>query len=269
MLAAAATIFFWCLRVRRVRAETEGPALAAALLPGLAASLLHSFGDFVWYIPACLSLTIVLAACACRLCQLTPVRQPDRYEPPVMAWYSWPWRRLMDGGETPGPRAAWLAASAGLIGLAAALIAGRLPSALAAPHWEAYFKLARAARHAGPAEDPAQTANRLRAMGTHLAETLRRDPYHPRANLRMAAMYLRQFDAQQQTSENPMPLSQIRDAALASQFPTRASPRPVAVDRDGREPPLARTGLSCMPSERCGYVRCRARATCIWPNWRS
>jgi tetratricopeptide (TPR) repeat protein len=34
-------------------------------------------------------------------------------------------------------------------------------------------------------------------------------------------MYLRQFDAQQQTSENPMPLSQIRDAALASRFPTR------------------------------------------------
>jgi hypothetical protein len=36
-------------------------------------------------------------------------------------------------------------------------------------------------------------------------------------------MYLRQFDAQQQKSENPMPLSQIRDAALASQFPTRAA----------------------------------------------
>jgi tetratricopeptide (TPR) repeat protein len=125
------------------------------------------------------------------------------------------------GGEVAGPRAAWLAASAGLIGLAAALIAGRVPSALAAPHWEAYFKLARAARYAGAAEDPAQTANRLSAMATHLAETLRRDPYHPRANLRMAAMYLQRFDAQQQTSENPIPLNQIRDAALASQFPTR------------------------------------------------
>jgi len=34
---------------------------------------------------------------------------------------------------------------------------------------------------------------------------------------------LRQFDARQRASENPMPLSQIRDAALASQFPTRAA----------------------------------------------
>ena len=64
---------------------------------------------------------------------------------------------------------------------------------------------------------PAQTASRLNAMAMHLAETLRRDPHHPRANVRMAAIYLRQFDAQQQTSENPMPLNQIRDAALASQ----------------------------------------------------
>ena len=138
-----------------------------------------------------------------------------------MAWHKWLRRRVLDGGETAGPRIAWIAASAGLIGLAAVLIVARLPSALAAPHWDAYFKLARAARHAGAAEDPAQSANRLNAMATHLAETLRRDPYHPRANLRMAAMYLRRFDAQQQTSENPMPLNQIRDAALASQFPTR------------------------------------------------
>lgn len=221
MLAAAATIFFWCLRLAQAPAGTDGPALAAALVPGLAASLLHSLGDFVWYIPACLSLTIVLAACACRMCQLTPGRQPDQYLQPVMTWHDWLRWRIMDGGETAGPRMVWIAASAGLIGLAVVVIAACLPAALAAPHWEAYFKLARVARFAGPAEDPAQSANRLNAMTTHLAETLRRDPHHPRANLRMAAMYLRQFDAQQQTSENPMPLNQIRDAALASQFSTR------------------------------------------------
>ena len=89
MLAAAATIFFWCLRVAQSPSGTEGPALAAALVPGLAASLLHSFGDFVWYIPACLSLTIVLAACACRMCQLTPGRQPDPCSADhCMAWHN-------------------------------------------------------------------------------------------------------------------------------------------------------------------------------------
>ncbi|MCU0870849.1 MAG: O-antigen ligase family protein [Pirellulaceae bacterium] len=221
MLAAAAMIFCWCLRVAQSPSGSEGAALAAALVPGLAASLLHSFGDFVWYIPACLSLTIVLAACACRMCQLTPGHQLDSCSPLRMGWRERLRRCVLGGGETAGPRIAWIAASAGLVGLATVLIVARLPAALAAPHWDAYFKLAREARDTGPVEAPTQSADRLSAMAAHLAETLRCDPHHPRANLRMAAMYLRQFDAQQQTSENPMPLNQIRDAALASQFPTR------------------------------------------------
>jgi O-antigen ligase/tetratricopeptide (TPR) repeat protein len=221
MLAASATILFWCLRVAQSPSETDGPALTAAIVPGLAISLLHSFGDFVWYIPACLSLTIVLAACACRMRQLTAGPPTDRDASTLGAWHERLRQRIFDGGETAGPRIAWIAASAGLVGLASVLILARLPSALAAPHWDAYFKLARAARHAAPDEDPAQAASRLDAMATHLAETLRRDPHHPRANLRMAAIYLRQFDAWQRTSENPMPLNQIRDAALASQFPSR------------------------------------------------
>jgi O-antigen ligase/tetratricopeptide (TPR) repeat protein len=221
LLAALATVFFWCLRLVQSSSATEGPVLAAAIVPGLAISLLHSCGDFVWYIPACLSLTIVLAACACRMSQLTAGLPADRSAPSPVAWHERLRQHIRGGGETAGPRIAWIAASAGLAGLASVLILARLPSALAAPHWEAYFELARAARHAAPDEDPAQAAVRLDAMATHLAETLRRDPHHPRANVRMAAIYLRQFDARQRSSENPMPLNQIRDAALASQFPSR------------------------------------------------
>ncbi len=224
MLAAAATIGFWCFRVLRTPGKTGQAALGAALVPGLAASLLHSLGDFVWYIPACFSLTVVLAACVCRLCQLTPAVEPLGG---LAAVRESAWRRLASrlaaGGETTLPRLGWIAASAGLIGLAAALVAGRVPQALAAPHWEAYFKLARVVRQAERSEEPNVSAEQVAAMAAHLGETLRRDPYHARANLRMASVWLQQFDAQQQTSENPMPLSQIRDAALASQFPTRAA----------------------------------------------
>lgn len=223
MLAAAALILVWCLHLANSPLGTEGAVLAAALLPGLAASLLHSLGDFVWYIPACLSLTIVLAACACRLSQLKlhadPQLHPDLRA--STAWHARWRRRVLGGSETAGPRLAWTAASAALVGLAAVLIISRLPAALATPHWEAYFKLARQLRQADPEEDPAQAAERLNAMTVHLTETLRLNPYHPRANLRLAAVYLRQFDARQQASENPMPLNQIRDAALASQFPSR------------------------------------------------
>lgn len=221
MLSAAATICFWCLRAARAGGEPRYHALAAALVPGLAVSLLHSCGDFVWYIPACFSLTVVSAACVCRLGQLTAGNGAERRHEPMRASRHRLRRWIANGGEIVLPRRAWLAASAGLFAVATAMIAGRLPQALAAGHWEAYFKLARAARHAGSGEDPSPLDAQADAMKAHLVETLRRDPYNARANLRMAAIYLREFDARQGLSENPMPLSQIRDAALASQFPTR------------------------------------------------
>ena len=221
LLAAVATLCFWSWRITQIPSGTDGFTLAAALVPGLVASLLHSFADFVWYIPACLSLTIVLAACTCRLYQLTRHSLPHPHVQQAPAWQNWLRRWALDGGETGGSRTAWIAVSTGVFALAVVLVAGRLPPALAAPHWEAYFKLARETRRADPSEDPAQAAERFHAMAGHLVQTLRRDPRHPRANLRLAAMYLQQFDAQQQAGENPMPLTQIRDAALASRFPTR------------------------------------------------
>ena len=41
----------------------------AAIVPALAASLLHSLVDFVWYVPGLMVVVVVLAACACRLWQ--------------------------------------------------------------------------------------------------------------------------------------------------------------------------------------------------------
>jgi tetratricopeptide (TPR) repeat protein len=55
-----------------------------------------------------------------------------------------------------------------------------------------------------------------------LKGVLREDPYDSRANLRLAAKNLQLFDEAQQASENPMGLAQIRDAALASGFPSQA-----------------------------------------------
>lgn len=222
-LAAAALLGYWCWHAAHLPTGAESSLLAVALVPGLAASALHSFADFVWYIPACLSLTIVLAACLCRLYQLTQDGQRDACLQPPAGWQSGLRRWILAGGEVAAGRTAWIVATAALALLAAGVVSSRLPSALAAPHWEAYLKLARQTRQVDPSEDPRQTADRLTAMAEHLAKTLRHDPHHPRANLRRAALDLRQFDQRQQVSENPMPLNQIRDAALASQFPTRAA----------------------------------------------
>jgi tetratricopeptide (TPR) repeat protein len=58
-------------------------------------------------------------------------------------------------------------------------------------------------------------------MIEQLGTVLDRDPSHARANLRMALLQLRQFDSNQQRTDTPMALAQIRDAALVSDFPDR------------------------------------------------
>ncbi|QDV11305.1 O-Antigen ligase [Rosistilla oblonga] len=63
-----------CLR----RVESSAPqhtiqlaALIAPLCAGIAVSLMHSIGDFVWYISACMSWTLIVMAAAVRLSELS------------------------------------------------------------------------------------------------------------------------------------------------------------------------------------------------------
>jgi len=59
------------------------------LAAGLIVSVVHSTIDFVWYIPGCMILTLVLAACACRCYQLevTESASPRRsLWPSLLAW---------------------------------------------------------------------------------------------------------------------------------------------------------------------------------------
>jgi tetratricopeptide (TPR) repeat protein len=114
------------------------------------------------------------------------------------------------------PRLAWITAAVVLFGAAGMMLANRIPPARSAAHWDAYFKLARATRGSSPEDDT--VLGTIPQMKRHLEDLLRRDPYNARANVRLAGIYLRLFDTEQQQTENPMPLSQIRDAALASPF---------------------------------------------------
>ncbi len=59
-----------------------------------------------------------------------------------------------------------------------------------------------------------------RSMVEALNRTLAWDPHHPQANLRLASCLLSSFEFLQQFNENAMSLSQIRDAATASEFPS-------------------------------------------------
>jgi len=260
LLLVVAGIFFggwWCLRTtlskssrrrrrrrRRSRARSRShshsdrkldhPAvrrkvLATALFGGLLASVVHSAVDFVWYIPACMSLTVVTLACLCRAAQLSRhvagrhrhrsdwVPQPDDEAGGVVRPAT---------GRPAGwtlPRPVWLAVTAAALFAAAAMIRVRLPAAWAAPSWERYQRLAQhweEQQYDVEKDAESEPDGWLPPMVTALEETVRYDPHHAEAHSRLASLQLLRFDREQQRSGCRMPLFHIRDAVWASRFPS-------------------------------------------------
>jgi tetratricopeptide (TPR) repeat protein len=171
----------------------------------------HAIVDFSWYIPACMSLTLVLAGCALRLSHF---------------------RR--DGGDVAVrrcPQAVWAGFAVALLLLTGWQCSVLLPSALAAPHWDRFVALLEAADHYNP--QPLQGAaaelgkvdgahpDTLSGMMHHLQAVVDRNPTDARAHLRLAGVAIQTFELRQQQADNAMPLNQVRDAALASEFPGR------------------------------------------------
>ena len=207
----------WCIRAWSASGSLRTMACAGAIYASLAVSLLHSLVDFVWYLPACTTLTVVLAACVCRLAQLrdgSARRETERrlYLSPVV------WRIL----------------ATGLVLVTGFTLVDRLDSARAVPDWDRYLTLAHSERTAGAfvradrfaqadnAEQAAFLENTLR-MHEQLKKVVARNPRDARANARMAGMCLRRFELSQQKSDNAFSLALIRDAALASGFESRAA----------------------------------------------
>ena len=63
LVAALMLCGTWCISGLRRATDPDVVRLLGAAAAGLAASAVHSMVDFVWYIPACMSITIVLAGC--------------------------------------------------------------------------------------------------------------------------------------------------------------------------------------------------------------
>ena len=201
----------WCVRIIRDRQSTDTKIIGVALLAGLLVSVAHAVFDFHWYLTSCMSMAIALCACACRLS-----RQPSSSEEDTGGWVAPSiWRFV-------------LAAGFGFLVLAMAV---QLGPAMASISYNEYLytslrsKRALADRHGqalATAEEHQQELRhgyeRNRLMIDQLADTLRWDAYHPRANLRMASLLLKTFDYLQQYSDNAMVLAQISDAAVASGF---------------------------------------------------
>jgi len=219
VLAGIGACAYWCVRSLRAGSSNRSLVCAGAVGAGLAASAAHSVVDFVWYVPGCMALVAVLAACACRLGQ-------------------------MAGGEShPGPTAPLsrpvLAAAIALTSVVGAwMLENRFGPALAYSHWERCVMLRRDAQDlllfdGDPAEGETARADsetseprgkpaspaRKRIIA-ELEEVIRWDPTNARAHLRLAQEHIRSFHEQQKDSANVMPLNMICDTVFRSQSET-------------------------------------------------
>jgi tetratricopeptide (TPR) repeat protein len=213
-LAAIALVACWSLKCLRHARAVDEITCFAAVTGGLAASIIHSLFDFVWYIPACMSVTVILAACLLRLAQCAAPRADERY-------------RVNSARGLAALRWPALAVAAGLAGGWAAFVF--LGPAAASLHWDAYLRTSVANRKLGeqnisklmadrPAEPPAAAEALSDAMLRQLERVLACDPSFARAHLQLADKCIARFELAQPAAENAMSLVQVREAVSNGGF---------------------------------------------------
>ncbi len=210
---------FWCVAGLKRAASKRALVCAGAVAAALAANLVHSLFDFVWYVPGCMALVALLAACACRLRELRDGKPADRT------------------GLIYVPRAVGLVAALAVSLVGLWMIHGRVGPVAAEQAWFQFLRIART-----PIESDALDENRtLTAHGDEsaaealersreskdkkmiatLEEVLRWEPDHLEAHLRLAESYLALFARRQQTAVNQMPLCAISETVTKERFASR------------------------------------------------
>ena len=199
----------------RVSEATDGNMWVGAIMASWLVSILHASADFHWYIPACMSVTIMLLAAALRIQALT---QPH----PLVA------RELII------PRFSWGAAVFSMAFVSGLTIHERWPPAAASIGWDEYLARSlvatriesgdgnRSGRQRDVSDIDRSSPEALAGMIVQLDKASAHNPHDARIQLRLAALSLRQFELLQKTADNAMPLSAIRDAAQSGGFATQA-----------------------------------------------
>lgn len=193
--------FFWCCRGVKISQSRESTLVLGAAAATLVASCVQSLGDFVWYIPGCMVIVVLMMACALRVYQMERDRRTptttDRVRPLSRL-------RIACGALCLVPLGLWMGSL-------------WLPRVLAEPHWVGYRRVAlRPAAERDPAADGG--TRRLKQFMVSMRKATKANPQDPRFHVRLAAQYMRLFHVMQSRSDNGFPLNQIRDAAIAGDF---------------------------------------------------
>jgi tetratricopeptide (TPR) repeat protein len=203
LLLALWIIAIRLIAMRKAMRSAADRDLCVPVIGGLVLSLVHATIDFVWFIPACSTFTLALLAISLRWA--IPRTEPAASD------RAWTGRHVLTTS---------LAGSAVLT----VCVAQLLGPAGASRHWNAYLLAAqqdRAEQAAGDGDPNVLDLGKLVAHRQRLRSVVTWDPWHVPARLHLASICMQIFELEQAASDNPMSLAQIRDAALASQFPTR------------------------------------------------
>jgi O-antigen ligase len=288
VLAGMVMCASWCAGGIRTAVPTRLRVCAAAIAATLAASAAHALVDFVWYVPACMAIVAILAACAWRVrqmsqddgrrtaedCPTSRVSQ-NRTVPLRTARFRIPYAPFPGFGV---PCFSWPVAVLALSCAGAWMIADRIGPAVAQTYWDEYL----VARHAADAQAPTSPDRALDDEKTQerwiacLEKVVRWQPTHVQAHLKLVEAHRRLFDISQSKSENPMSLLQIGDAVFKEpQFRSRAAllewlPRAVGPHWVHLKQCLdhARKALALCPLEGRAYVHV-AELSLLWGSDRS
>jgi tetratricopeptide (TPR) repeat protein len=167
--------------------------------------------DFVWYIPACMSATIVLAACLVRLSQIVQATESGSI---AVSWL---------------PQVRWLQLAAASMLLGGWSACAMFGPGMAAIHWDRYLRTAavdsKLAQQeltdyvaAGQVDPSSMRRSMSEQMIGHIQRAIDWDPKFARAHRRIADRYMAEFELRMADAANRLDITQIREAAMASTF---------------------------------------------------
>jgi O-antigen ligase/tetratricopeptide (TPR) repeat protein len=211
LVAIIGTLLIVCGRaIRNTANDRRLQIVCGGLAAALVASATHSIVDFVWFIPACMSVTILMAACAVRLSQLTAhsSKQSD-FETSLT--------------KLGGFNRALAASLAGVW-----VLFTLFPLAKSSLDWDRYH-FANDAIESNSQRKLTVSENELAellesqnmnydSLIVHLTNVVRDYPNSAIAHARLSGTLLNRFEVLQQQAENAMPINQIRATVQNCQF---------------------------------------------------
>jgi len=194
------TSLFWCAQGLWNAGSVRARGVMAAVISGLAMSLLQSVTDFVWYVPACVNVVLFYAICAWRISLM-------RFFEPALPSQKC---RTSTFNLT---RLSWICMIPLFSGLGYWMVREKLPELAAEPIWDEYLRVTLSLPALGeiPSAGISDEAQHKR-IELALAAA-RANPRAQRMQLHAGLACLNQFAMNQARQQHHMPLSQIRDAA--------------------------------------------------------